>query len=111
MEFKHVDEVEGEQAVKGYRRKLIFTSENIMLLYYEAEPNAEFPEHSHPNEQMGIITGGSGTFTSEGKRFPVKAGSAYFFKANDKHGLIVSGEGKCTGIDIFHPPRQDYKRK
>ncbi len=54
MKVLNIDEVEGDQPGPGAVRKILVYSENLMLMYTEAEPGGEL-SHSHPHEQMGYI--------------------------------------------------------
>lgn len=108
MRFQSIDDLEDKLVLGGTRRRVLMHSENIMLVYYEIEPGAVFPSHSHPHEQMGFIIKGSGEFTFKGEKKTVGAGASYFIEPNETHGFRVLGDETCLLIDIFHPPRQDY---
>jgi len=108
MRVQRVEDLEGELVLEGTRRRVLVHSENVMLVYYEIEPGAVFPAHSHPHEQMGFIFRGSGEFRAGGESRVLCAGSSYFIEPDETHEFEVLGDETCILIDIFHPPRRDY---
>jgi hypothetical protein len=47
------------------------------LAAIELEPDVEVPEHSHVNEQIGILTGGSMTFRIGGEERELRPGATW----------------------------------
>ena len=86
----------------------IFPGENLMFSIVRIEPHAEGSMHSHPEEQWGIMLEGSGVRTQDGVEHAVKAGDFWRTPGNIVHGLKAGPEG-CFVIDVFSPPRGDYK--
>ena len=70
----------------------IFAGDQAMLSVVRAEPNAVGSIHSHPEEQWGVLLEGSGVRIQDGV----------------EHGL-TSGPDGAVVIDIFAPPRGDYR--
>ncbi|MEM2896467.1 MAG: cupin domain-containing protein [Candidatus Bathyarchaeia archaeon] len=91
--------------------RVLLSGKNIMIILVEIEPNGIIPEHSHPNEQMGICLKGRAEFKSDGKRQIVNPGTVYYFPSNEKHSVELIGEETGVFLDIFSPPREDYIRK
>ncbi|MFW9826256.1 MAG: cupin domain-containing protein [Candidatus Thorarchaeota archaeon] len=89
-----------------FRRTLTF-NDSLMLCYFKLEKNAEVPIHSHNEHQIGYIIKGKLKFLTEKGEFMAKEGDSYVFNSNEKHGAIVLEETEL--IDIFNPPREDYK--
>jgi len=109
--MKDLNDVEEEEVEEGALRKVLLYSDNLMLVYFEIEPQRIFPVHSHPNEQIAFVIQGKGEFTVNGKKVLVEKGSAYLLKPNEPHGLKTLGNEKYIDIDVFYPPRKDFLTK
>ena len=110
MKVLKIDEVEGDKLGPGTIRKILVYSENLMLMYSEAEPGGGI-SHSHPHEQMGYIIQGTTQLTARGETVTLGAGSSFLLEPNEHHDLKVLGDEKCIVLDIFHPHREDYVPK
>jgi len=107
MKVLHIDEVEGDQPVKGAVRKILVYSENLMLIQWEVDAGVSL-SHSHPHEQMGFIIKGAAALTAGGEKVTLSAGSSFLLEPNEHHEFKVVGDEKCIVLDIFHPHREDY---
>ena len=65
------------------------------------------PEHSHVNEQIGILTGGSLFFRIGGEEQDLLPGATWIIPANTPHS-VRSGSNGATLIELFAPPRADW---
>jgi quercetin dioxygenase-like cupin family protein len=81
--------------------------EEATLAQIELEPNIDVPEHSHVNEQIGILTGGSLTFQIGEERRELSPGEGWIIPAHVPHS-VRSGDGGATLIELFAPPRHDW---
>lgn len=88
----------------------IFTAcgEQMMLSLVEMEPFAVVEEHSHPHEQMGLKLEGKADFTIGGQPMRVVAGQMWRIPGGVPH-KVVAGDRPVRALDVFHPPREDYK--
>jgi len=88
----------------------IFTAcgEQMMLSLVEMEPFAVVEEHSHPHEQMGLMLEGEADFTIGGQPMRVVAGQMWRIPGGVPH-KVVAGDRPVRALDVFHPPREDYK--
>jgi quercetin dioxygenase-like cupin family protein len=77
------------------------------LAAIELEPNVDVPEHSHVNEQIGILTGGSLTFRIGGEEQELEPGATWLIPAHIPHSVRSGPEG-ATLIEVFSPPRDDW---
>ena len=82
--------------------------DNIMMNVVELEPGSEVPLHSHPNEQAGIVLEGEFEFTIGEEKKTVKKGEFYLIPGGIKH-RVLTGNRPSKALDIFSPPREDYK--
>jgi unsaturated pyranuronate lyase len=82
--------------------------EQMMLSLVEMEPFAVVEEHSHPHEQMGLMLEGAADFTIGGHSMRVVAGQMWRIPGGVPH-KVVAGDRPVRALDVFHPPREDYK--
>ncbi len=73
----------------------------------ELEPGAEVPEHSHDNEQLGVLIAGSLSFTIGGEHGEVRPGSFWRILANVPHSVVAGPEG-AVAVEVFAPPRNEW---
>lgn len=83
--------------------------ERITMALVELQPNAIVPEHTHENEQVGIMLQGSGTFRVGDETMEVRPGSTWRILSNVPHSMDVGPQGAVV-IDIFSPLRADWHR-
>ena len=84
--------------------------DKIMMSLVELDANSEVPLHSHPNEQAGLVLDGEFEFTVGEERKIVKKGEFYIIPGGIEH-KVVAGQTPSRALDIFSPPREDYKSK
>jgi quercetin dioxygenase-like cupin family protein len=82
--------------------------EKIMLSLVEINPGSVVPMHSHPHEQAGIVVEGEFEFIIGGEKRRVKRGDMYIIPGGVQHSAIGLDK-KALVLDIFSPPRDDYK--
>ena len=82
--------------------------EQIMLCLVRLLPGAELPLHHHVNEQAGTVVEGELILTIDGKTRSLHSGDAYVIPSNAPHSGIAGPHG-CDVIDVFSPPREDYR--
>ena len=109
--FFNLDDME-----QGIRRVLadgletrIFPGDQAMLSVVRAEPGAAGSLHSHPQEQWGLMLQGSGVRIQDGVEHPVKEGDFWRTPGGVEHGFTAGPEGAVV-LDIFAPPRDEYRR-
>jgi quercetin dioxygenase-like cupin family protein len=89
-------------------RIAVVSGERLMLSRVELDPGAVVPEHQHPHEQFGFVLEGEGEFTIGAETRHVKAGDYYAIPGGVPHKL-VTGPGGGVFLDIFSPPREEYR--
>ena len=82
--------------------------ERIMISLADAESGAQVPAHSHPHEQMGMVLEGALTMVIGGESRDLKAGDVFLIPSDVEHS-ISTGNVRTRVLDIFSPPREDYK--
>ncbi|MBD3184908.1 cupin domain-containing protein [Candidatus Poribacteria bacterium] len=108
--FFDIDKLEFKQArnlAEGVKLRVAY-GEKIMMSFVDIEPNTQLAEHSHPHEQMGMFLEGEAEFTIGDETKLVKPGMTYLIPPNVKH-KVVTGDKPVLALDIFSPPREEYK--
>ena len=94
--------------VAGVRIKVVH-GEHIMLSYVDLDAGAIVPEHTHPHEQMGYVLAGELEIEIGGEKKLCHAGDTYLIPSNIRHSVKVSAGWPANVLDIFSPPREEYK--
>jgi quercetin dioxygenase-like cupin family protein len=81
--------------------------ERITLGVVELEPSSIVPEHSHENEQLGIVLSGTLTFRVGDEARELGSGSTWCIPSDTPHEVTTGPEGAVV-IDVFTPPRDDW---
>ena len=85
------------------------SGESVSFALIELEPDVSVAEHSHPNEQVGFIVEGTFSFTIGGETRELAPGDTYVIPGGVRHSARSGPEG-TVAVDIFSPPREDWKR-
>jgi quercetin dioxygenase-like cupin family protein len=86
----------------------IFTGEHAMLSVVNLAPGSEGKLHHHPEEQWGVLLEGTAVRVQGDEEFHVKRGDFWRTPGNVPHTLKAGPNG-CRVLDIFSPPRPEYK--
>jgi quercetin dioxygenase-like cupin family protein len=88
----------------------IFSGENVMLSVVKLEPNTAGTVHSHPEEQWGVLLEGACVRIQGDEELTMKEGDFWYTPCGVSHG-IRTGETGATVLDVFSPPRNEYKKQ
>jgi quercetin dioxygenase-like cupin family protein len=80
-----------------------------MLSIVSIAPNGEGTLHHHPEEQWGVLLEGSAIRVQGGEEIPVTKGDFWRTPGNVPHTMRAGPEGARV-LDIFSPPRAEYKK-
>jgi quercetin dioxygenase-like cupin family protein len=105
--FYSSDDVLPRQLAEGIQLKTLW-GKNIMMSLVEMDANSVVPKHSHPHEQAGIVLEGEFEFTIGSESKVIGKGEFYIIPGNIEHKVIVGNE-PAVALDIFSPPREEYK--
>ena len=83
--------------------------ERLNLAVVELEPSSVVPEHSHDNEQLGIVLRGSLTFRVGDEVRDLEAGGIYSIAPNVPHAVLRTGPEGAVVLDVFAPARADWR--
>jgi quercetin dioxygenase-like cupin family protein len=87
----------------------IFSGEHAMLSIVMIAPGAIGTMHHHPEEQWGVLLDGSAIRYQGGEEFAVKKGDFWRTPGGTPHTMRAGPDG-CRVLDIFAPPRPEYKK-
>ena len=85
----------------------VVEGQRLTLAVVELDPGAVAREHSHDNEQLGIVLSGAMTFRIGDETRELAPGDAYTIASNVPHEATAGPEGAVV-IDVFAPPRADW---
>ena len=74
----------------------------------ELDPDSHVPEHSHANEQLGLVIRGSVTFRVGDEERELGPGDTWNIRPDVPHEVHTGPEGAVV-IDVFSPPRADWQ--
>lgn len=86
----------------------IIAGEQSMLSVVDIEPHSTGELHSHPEEQWGVLLEGECIRTQDGEAVHVKRGDFWHTPAGTEH-TIETGEAGALVLDVFSPPRPEYR--
>jgi quercetin dioxygenase-like cupin family protein len=89
---------EADVQFKGVRAWIV-QGEKHQLIFFEMEPYAQVPEHSHDYPQWGIMVEGKMELTIDGKTRICEKGDEYVIPAKAKH--YARFPSKARVIDFF----------
>jgi quercetin dioxygenase-like cupin family protein len=98
---------EADIQFKGVRA-WVLQGENQQLVFFEMDPSAQVPEHSHDYPQWGILIDGEMELTIEGKARICKKGDEYLIPARAKHRARFFRQ---TRVVDFFSERNRYKTR
>lgn len=79
----------------------------VSFAVVELDPDSVVAEHSHANEQLGIVLRGSVTFRVGDEERLLQAGGTWRIPPDVPHEVHTGPDGAVV-IDVFAPPRTDW---
>ncbi len=86
----------------------IFCGDQAMLSVVRIEPHSTGTVHSHPQEQWGVLLEGECVRIQDGEEVAMQAGDFWHTPGGATHG-IRTGDVGATVLDVFSPPREEYR--
>ena len=81
--------------------------EQATLALLELAPDSVVPEHSHPNEQLGICIEGSLTFRVGDETRELGPGG-HVAHPRARPALVTTGPEGAVVVEVFSPARSDW---
>ncbi len=82
--------------------------ERMQVSVVDLAPGSVVAEHSHLNEQVGMVVKGRAVFTIGGEQRTLGPGDVYLIPGGVKHHVVTLDE-PAVAIDIFTPVRDEYR--
>ena len=105
--FPNIEQAPEKEIAPGVKIQVAW-GDKIMLSLVSFEPGAQAPMHSHPHEQVGTVLEGEFDFTIGNETKRLKPGDVYFIPGGVLHGCLACA-GRAVSLDVFYPPREEYK--
>ncbi|MBA3375688.1 MAG: cupin domain-containing protein [Gaiellaceae bacterium] len=83
-------------------------SQQLSLAIVELDPGSVVREHSHVNEQLGLVVSGSVTFRIEDQTRELGPGGTWQIPPDAPHEVHAGPDGAVV-IDVFAPARDDWQ--
>jgi quercetin dioxygenase-like cupin family protein len=99
--------IELQQIWEGAAARSIH-GERLTLAIVELDSGSIVPEHSHENEQLGIVLTGGLTFRVGGEERDLGPGGTWRIPPNVPHEVRVGSDGAVV-LDVFAPTREDWR--
>jgi quercetin dioxygenase-like cupin family protein len=106
--FRDLAGIPPQRLSPGYLARAVHGS-GITFAVVEIDAHAELPEHSHQNEQLGIVIQGSVTFRVGTEEKTVQPGGIWSIPPDTPHFVRAGAEGAVV-LDLFTPAREDWKK-
>ena len=106
MPFYTLADFESREIIPGFNATFLH-SENMTLAYWTISAGAEMPVHSHVHEQVANVLEGEFTLEIEGEKRTLRPGMVAHIPSGMSHGGYAISA--CRILDVFHPPREDYR--
>jgi quercetin dioxygenase-like cupin family protein len=107
MTFFRVADLPKTEMLAGVDRRAVYL-DNVMITFFDFEPDAIVPEHQHPHEQITLVLEGAMEFTLGDETRVIQAGEGVTIPPNIPHGARILSQ-PTKAIDAWHPVREDYK--
>lgn len=91
----------------GVTRRTLVWGQHTMLCEIRLDRGQVVPAHQHPHEQIGYVAQGKLQFTVDGQTAVLSAGDGYLIASGLVHEVHALEDS--LAVDIFSPPREDYK--
>ena len=108
MAHYNLYKIETEKPVDGAQVRFIH-SESMTMAYWQFEPGADLPEHSHPHEQTGYLVKGHMRVSIGSEENDVMPGDSWCIPSGVEHGAEILEDS--VAVEVFSPVREDYLPK
>jgi quercetin dioxygenase-like cupin family protein len=85
----------------------VVEGERMSMIIAELDAGTVVPEHSHDNEQMGVLVSGSLTFRIGDEERELQAGGTWWVPSGVPHSVTTGSEGAVL-VEAFAPTRADW---
>jgi quercetin dioxygenase-like cupin family protein len=100
-------DAEQVEMLPGVHRRTMSITDEEMLCEFFLERDSVVPEHSHLNDQVGYVIYGAVELTIGGETHVCQPGDSYAVPGGVVHQARALVDSLL--IDVFSPPRDDYR--
>lgn len=101
-----LSQVESKEIIAGFNGRFIH-SENMTFAYWTIAKDAALPEHSHHHEQVVNMLEGEFELTVDGQPHRLMPGDVVIIPGGVSHSGRAISDSRI--LDVFQPPRDDYR--
>ncbi|WP_433348063.1 AraC family ligand binding domain-containing protein [Microtetraspora malaysiensis] len=102
------DDIPATEIRPGVRRK-VYSTDEVMLAWHELAVGMTLNPHHHDDfDQLVLIHQGRCTYYVDGVGHDLGPGSMLLVPKGAEH-YIEPVEGPCVNVDVFAPPRADFR--
>lgn len=106
MPMTLLESIAPREVVPGYRARFIH-SDRMTMAYWQIDAGAALEAHRHPHEQVVNMLEGTFELTVDGVPHRLVPGQVFVIPPNVPHaGKSITA---CRILDVFAPPRDDYR--
>jgi quercetin dioxygenase-like cupin family protein len=95
------------EMLPGITRRMVSEGSAAMAVHITIEKGREVPLHTHPHEQIGYLQTGRARFTIGNDVRELEALDGYSIPGGTPHGVVALED--CVFVDVFTPPRDEYR--
>ena len=107
MPLIHYEDTKAVEMLPGVVRRTMTAGERMMLILVTIAKGSVVPSHTHPHEQTGYLVSGRMEFKLGKEKVEMEAGDSWLVPPDVPHEVKALED--CTIIDVFSPPREDYR--
>ena len=105
--FPTADEF-GRHTIFGTIQTRTCAGEHLQFSLVDIPAGGVVSEHSHVNEQMGLVLEGEMDFTIGGETKRLRPGDVFRIPGGVPHS-VVAGDKPVKALDVFYPIRDEYR--
>ncbi len=100
------EDAKAVEMLPGLTRRVLATSDKLMLCEFCFKEGVEVPQHTHPHDQVGYVVSGRLRMVMGEQTLECGPGDSYHAPPDVPHsGAALE---PSVVIDVFSPPREDY---
>lgn len=104
--FIDLADVPERELAKGFHARMVHAG-TMTVAHWRAEAGAVLPLHRHPHEMIVNLLEGELEITVGEETTVLRAGGVAVIPGDVPHG--VTARTACRILDVWHPPRDDYR--
>ena len=95
------------EMVPGVTRRVLATSDLMMVVEFTFDKGVEVSQHTHPHDQLGYVVSGRMRMVVDGRAAECGPGDSYHAPSNVPHSGVALDPSVL--IDVFSPPREEFQ--